>query len=70
MHKDLNHLWLPYTQMQSVLAPDKAIKTKECNIILENGKVLIDSISTWWTSCLGYNNPFIIKAVTKCNERL
>lgn len=65
MHKDLNHLWLPYTQMQSVLAPDKAIKTKECNIILENGKVLIDSISSWWTSCLGYNNPFIIKAVTK-----
>ncbi len=65
MHKDLNHLWLPYTQMQSVLAPDKAVKTKECNIILENGQVLIDSISSWWTSCLGYNNPFLIKAVTK-----
>ena len=65
MHKDLNHLWLPYTQMQSVLAPDKAVKTEECNIILENGQVLIDSISSWWTSCLGYNNPFLIKAVTK-----
>ena len=23
MHKDLNHLWLPYTQMQNVLKPAK-----------------------------------------------
>ena len=56
MHKDLNHLWLPYTQMKNIIKPIKAKKTKECNIILENGKILIDSISSWWTSCLGYNN--------------
>ncbi|MEC8099954.1 MAG: adenosylmethionine--8-amino-7-oxononanoate transaminase [Pseudomonadota bacterium] len=65
MHKDLKYLWLPYTQMQDIGKPILAAKTKECNIVLENGKVLIDSISSWWTSCLGYNNPFILKAVSK-----
>ena len=59
MHKDLNYLWLPYTQMQDMENPYSNKETKECNIILENGKVLIDSISSWWTSCLGYNNPLI-----------
>ena len=65
MHKDLNHLWLPYTQMQNVLKPAKVKKTQECNIILEDGKILIDSISSWWTSSLGYNNTFLINAVSK-----
>ena len=65
MHKDLNHLWLPYTQMKNIGKPYKAKRTEECKIILENGKVLIDAISSWWTSCLGYNNPHLIKAVSK-----
>ena len=64
MHKDLNHLWLPYTQMKNIGKPYKAKRTEECKIILENGKVLIDAISSWWTSCLGYNNPYLIKAVS------
>ena len=65
MHKDLNHLWLPYTQMKNIVMPYKAKRTKGCTIVLENGKILIDSISSWWTSCLGYNNSFITKAVSK-----
>ena len=65
MHKDLKHLWLPYTQMKNVGKPIKAIKTDRCNIFAEEGEVLIDTISSWWTSCLGYNNPYLINAVVK-----
>ena len=65
MHKDLKHLWLPYTQMKSVTKPIKAKKTKDCYIISEKGNILIDSISSWWTSCLGYNNQNLINAVKK-----
>ena len=65
MHKDLNHLSLPYPQMQNLLQPAKVKKTQECNIILEDGKILIDSISSSWTSSLGYNNTFLINAVSK-----
>ncbi|MBF96498.1 MAG: Adenosylmethionine-8-amino-7-oxononanoate aminotransferase [Alphaproteobacteria bacterium MarineAlpha9_Bin4] len=65
MHKDLKHLWLPYTQMKNIGSPLKAVNTKGCDIFLKDGKVLLDSISSWWTSCLGYNNSYLIKAVTK-----
>ena len=41
--------------MKNIGKPYKAKRTEECKIILENGKVLIDAISSWWTSCLGYN---------------
>ena len=39
MHKDLNHLWLPYTQMKNIVMPYKAKRTKGCTIVLENGKI-------------------------------
>ena len=65
MHNDLKHLWLPYTQMKSVKKPVKAKETKDCYIISDKGKVLIDAISSWWTSCLGYNNQYLISAVSK-----
>jgi len=65
MHNDLKHLWLPYTQMKSVKKLVKAKETKDCYIVSEKGKVLIDAISSWWTSCLGYNNSYLISAVSK-----
>ena len=65
MHKDLNHLWLPYTQMKNIEVPLKAKKTKNCNIFLNDGNILLDSISSWWTSCLGYNNPHLINSIKR-----
>ena len=63
MHKDLQNLWLPYTQMKDITLPPKAIKTKNTKIYLDNGKVLIDGISSWWTACHGYNNSHIKKKI-------
>ena len=36
MPKELSHLWLPYTQMKTTLAPIKAIRTKGSIIYLDN----------------------------------
>lgn len=38
-------------------------KTEACKIILENGSELIDGISSWWSTCHGYNHPHIIQAM-------
>jgi len=43
----------------------KAIKTLGSEITLENNKVLIDGVSSWWTACHGYNHPEIINAMSK-----
>ena len=65
MHKDLKSLWLPYTQMKSLGSLNKAIKTKNSKIYLDNGTSLIDGVASWWTACHGYNNLHIKKKMSE-----
>ena len=46
MHKDLKSLWLPYTQMKGLGSLNKAIKTKNSRIFLNNGTSLVDGIAS------------------------
>ena len=56
-------LWLPYTQMKTAAAPLTARWTDGCRIGLDDGRVLLDGIASWWTDCHGYNHPHIRAAV-------
>ena len=58
-----NHLWRPYTQMQTAPEPLRARATDGCTITLEDGRQLTDGIASWWTACHGYNHPHIRAAV-------
>jgi adenosylmethionine-8-amino-7-oxononanoate aminotransferase len=67
---DLEHLWLPYSQMKTASAPLKVARTEGARIILEDGRELIDGIASWWTACHGYNHPHIRAAVQKQLEMM
>ncbi|MDH3418025.1 MAG: adenosylmethionine--8-amino-7-oxononanoate transaminase [Gammaproteobacteria bacterium] len=58
------NLWLPYRQAQTAPAPQVATRTEGARIILEDGRSLVDGISSWWTACHGYNHPVIAAAVS------
>jgi adenosylmethionine-8-amino-7-oxononanoate aminotransferase len=58
-----SHLWRPYTQMQGAAPPLKAVRTHNCTITLDDGRILTDGIASWWTACHGYNHPHIRAAV-------
>ena len=55
------NMWLPYTQMQNCKLPLAVKKTKASYIYLEDGRKLIDGISSWWSVSHGYNHPYIQK---------
>ncbi len=57
------HVWLPYTQMQTAQPPLAVVKTDGVRITLDDGRVLIDGIASWWTACHGYNHPHIAEAM-------
>ncbi|MES2676927.1 MAG: adenosylmethionine--8-amino-7-oxononanoate transaminase [Pseudomonadota bacterium] len=59
------HIWLPYTQMQ--IAPEQleVASTSGVKIKLNDGKELIDGISSWWSVAHGYNHPDIVAAISK-----
>lgn len=59
------HLWLPYTQMQTVGPPLVAARTSGSRIVLDDGRELIDGIASWWTACHGYNHPHIRDCVVE-----
>jgi len=54
------HIWAPYTQMQTANFPLPVIDTKNTHITLEDGRTLIDGIASWWSSCHGYKHPHIM----------
>src|SRR5262249_6140419 len=49
------HVWRPYAQMKTARAPLPVARTEGTRIFLNDGRVLIDGIASWWTACHGYN---------------
>jgi adenosylmethionine---8-amino-7-oxononanoate aminotransferase len=64
------HVWLPYAQMQTVPMTLPAVKTEGVRVTLEDGRELIDGVSSWWTAAHGYNHPHIRQAVSKQLEEM
>ena len=61
----LPHLWLPYTQMQGLAPPLRAARTAGSHIVLEDGRRLVDAVSSWWTACHGHAHPHIVEAMER-----
>lgn len=61
--------WRPYTQMKTEPPALPVVRTEGCHIHLEDGRKLLDGISSWWTACHGYNHPHIRAALQEQLER-
>ena len=60
---DNQHIWHPYG---SIINQPKNYYVESCEgskIILKDGKVLIDGMSSWWCAIHGYNNPELNEAI-------
>lgn len=64
------HLWMPYTQMQTVPMALPVVATNGVRLTLNDGRELVDGTSSWWTAAHGYNHPHIREAVAKQLERM
>ena len=58
-----DHLWMPYTQMQTARLPLPVVATEDVYLVLSDGRRLIDGLASWWTACHGYNHPQIAARV-------
>jgi len=50
-------LWYPYTQMKNACSFPTVKGGKGVFLYLEDGRTLIDGISSWWSAIHGYNHP-------------
>lgn len=70
LSEGLPHIWLPYAQMKTMTRPIAAKATRGARIVLEDGRELVDGISSWWTAVHGYNHPALLEAARAQLERM
>lgn len=60
---DSQHIWHPYSSMQQSQAVTGVVAADGCELILDDGRRLVDGTSSWWACVHGYNHPSIVAAM-------
>ncbi|KMJ45274.1 adenosylmethionine--8-amino-7-oxononanoate transaminase [Xenorhabdus khoisanae] len=59
---DLRHIWHPYTSMTHPLPTYPVVSATGVELVLSDGRKLIDGMSSWWAAIHGYNHPVLNEA--------
>jgi len=63
-------LWYPYTQMKNLNPYPEVIKGKGALLHLNDGRILVDGVSSWWSSIHGYNNEELNKTLVEQSQKI
>lgn len=67
---DRHHIWHPYTSMTDPLPVHLAVAASGVRIRLQDGRELIDGMSSWWAAIHGYNHPLLNEALRRQSETM
>jgi adenosylmethionine-8-amino-7-oxononanoate aminotransferase len=64
VERDRAVLWHPYTQMLTAPAPLPIVRAKGVYLYTEDGRKILDGISSWWVNIHGHSHPKLNEALT------
>ena len=64
------NIWYPFTIIEDAPEPVKVVKGEGLFLELEDGRRIMDCISSWWVNVHGHAHPEVAKAISKQAETL
>ena len=66
LHRDLQHVWHPCTQMKTFEThPPLIVHRAQGSYLYTDRGPIIDATSSWWCKSLGHGHPHILQAITQ-----
>ncbi|UBF30582.1 adenosylmethionine--8-amino-7-oxononanoate transaminase (plasmid) [Kovacikia minuta CCNUW1] len=63
-------IWRPFTQMKTAVAPPKVVRGEGIWLELEDGRRIMDCISSWWVTLHGHAHPALAEALYRQAQQL
>lgn len=57
------NVWYPFTTIAGMATPLKVVRGRGMHVVLEDGRELLDCISSWWVNLYGHGHPRIADAI-------
>lgn len=67
---DQKHVWHPYASVTRPLPVYPVVSAKGVRLTLEDGRELVDGMSSWWAAIHGYNHPVLNEAIRTQLDRM
>ncbi|MBE0152508.1 adenosylmethionine--8-amino-7-oxononanoate transaminase [Serratia sp. PL7] len=67
---DRRHIWHPYTSMAQPLPCYPVVSANGVELQLDDGRLLVDGMSSWWAAIHGYNHPHLNQAAVQQLEKM
>lgn len=67
---DRAHLWHPYSSLDTSAPLYPISSAQGCELILTDGRRLVDGMSSWWSAIHGYNLPELNRAANEQLEKM